>query len=304
MKEFKKLTSVIGILGVVILMMGVMAGCQKGEITDDGNVEVESASYETLSESNAEKFAYSDLVVNKLKMGMTEADVKAILGEPANYYDSKEVISSTSKGDESQKVNQKETQKVTQKATQAQTQKVTQAQTQTSSKVSADEIMDERIYAYNDLSLVFMPVEGSYRLCAAASASDTDIFARGIRVGDTKDRILELFYRDRNCLNNNLMTEDKETIIGKYLYGNNTMDDLEAKKISDKLQYGIINFNGYPTFEAADSYMIEFTYFEMPYKGQYANYNDDFAQMAFDIDSHGKITGIRWYYYPETNAQN
>lgn len=30
-----------------------------------------------------------------------------------------------------------------------------------------------------------------------------------------------------------------------------------------------------------------------------ASVDDDFAQIAFDIDNNGVITAIRWYYYPQ-----
>ena len=48
-----------------------------------------------------------------------------------------------------------------------------------------------------------------------------------------------------------------------------------------------------------DSYIIEFTYFAPDYKNGTASVDDDFAQIAFDIDNNGVITAIRWYYYPQ-----
>lgn len=296
MKKMRQLTFVFGLLGVVIATTSLAVACKKEEGVVDGYIEEESSVYETLGVSTAEKFSYGDLVVNKLKMGMTEAQVIDLLGEPANYYDSKEVWSSTTQAA------QKETQKETQKATQKETQKATQVQTQEDTKTNADEILDEKVYAYNDLSLIFIPINGTYKLCAAASVGDDDIFSRGIKVGDSKDKVFELFYRDSNCLNNNVMTEDNATIIGKYLYGNFTLDNLGTLKTADKIQYGVINYNGYSSLEEAQSYIIEFTYFEPPYKEQNATVNDDFAQIAFDIDQKGIITGIRWYYYPEIST--
>lgn len=296
MKKVRQWTFVFGLLGVVIATTSLAVACKKDDGDIDGYIEEESSIYETLEVSTAQKFSYADLVVNKLKMGMTEAQVIELLGEPANYYDSKEVWSSTTQAA------QKETQKENQKQTEKEMQKVTQVQTQVETETNADEILDEKVYAYNDLSLIFIPIDGTYKLCAAASLGDDDIFSRGIKVGDNKDKIIELFYRDRDCLNNNVMTEDNATIIGKYLYGNFTLDNLGKIKIADKIQYGVINYNGYSSLEEAQSYIIEFTYFEPPYKEQNATFNDDFAQIAFDIDQKGIITGIRWYYYPETNT--
>lgn len=285
MKKIKQLTFFLHVLGVITVVTIFMTACNSNQVIVDEDSEEPSSVYETLNQSSSEKFSYNDLVVNKLKMGMTEAQVKEVLGEPANFYDSKEVWSTTTQA----------AQKETQKATIKETQSVTQ--TATSSK--SDEVMDEKVYGYNDLSLIFLPVDGTYKLCAAASVGDKDIFARGIKVGDSKDKIFDLYYRDADCMNNNLMTSDKATIIGKYLYGNFTIDDLDSVKANDKIQYGVLNYNGYSSYENAQSYIIEFTDFELPYKNQIASYNDDFAQLAFDIDNKGIITGIRWYYYPE-----
>ena len=293
MKKNRQWKFVYGLLGVIIATTSLTVACNSEKVVVDGYIEDESSTYETLGVSTAQMFSYDDLKVDKLKLGMTEEQVKALLGEPANYYDSKEILPSTTQA----------TQKATQNQTQVETQKATQVQKQIETGANSDEILDERVYAYNDLTLIFMPIEGIYKLCAAASLGDDDLFSRGIKVGDSKDKIFELYYRDSNCLNNNLMTEDNATIIGKYLYGNFTLDKLETEKVTDKIQYGIINYNGYSSFEDAKSYIIEFTYFEPPYKEQNASYNDDFAQIAFDIDEKGIITGIRWYYYPENNDE-
>lgn len=45
--------------------------------------------------------------------------------------------------------------------------------------------------------------------------------------------------------------------------------------------------------------MLRWTYFEPPYKNGTATVDDDFAQIAFDVDQNRKITAIRWYYYPQ-----
>ena len=77
-----------------------------------------------------------------------------------------------------------------------------------------------------------------------------------------------------------------------YSYCNhNIIIDVDCEKV--------INYNGYTSLETAESYIVEFTYFKAPYKEEYATYNDAFAQMYFDMDNNGKITSIRWYYYPQ-----
>lgn len=166
-------------------------------------------------------------------------------------------------------------------------------------KASAAGEIVERVYSYNELTLIFSEMGGQYLLTAAASVGDKDIFSRGLKVGDSVQDILAVYYRDANCYNNTYYSADKTTKLGKYLYGSYTMESLDTIKTAEKVEYGIINFNGYASMETAASYIIEMTYFEPPYKNTTASLSDDFAQIAFDIDDQGKITAIRWYYYPE-----
>lgn len=166
-------------------------------------------------------------------------------------------------------------------------------------KSVAENMLAEKVYSYNDLTLIFTKEKDDYLLTAAASTSDQDIFSRGIKVGDNLDTLLNLYYRDADCMNNYWYSEDKTAVLGKYLYGDYTMDDLEKIKSTDQVSYGVINFNGETSMETAQTYIAEFTCFQPPYSGTYATVNDDFAQMAFDIDNNGVITAIRWYYYPE-----
>ncbi len=168
-----------------------------------------------------------------------------------------------------------------------------------SEKQNANNILQEKVYSYNDLTLIFSEIDGEYKLTAAASVSNQDVFARGLKVGDNVDKVYDLYYRDQNCMNNEYYSEDKTTALGKMLYGNFTIDALDTVKATNKIEYGVINYNGYSSMEVADSYTIEFTYFEPPYKGDYAQIDDDFAQLSVDVDKSGTITGIRWYYYPE-----
>ena len=113
------------------------------------------------------------------------------------------------------------------------------------------------------------------------------------------DSILRVYYRDTNYKNNYCKTPDKTAVLGKYLYGDFTIDDLDKVNTKDAISYGLINYNGYDSEESAENYIIEFTYFSPDYMSGVATVNDDFAQIAFDIDDSGIITAIRWYYYPE-----
>lgn len=170
---------------------------------------------------------------------------------------------------------------------------------ETSETAITDAPLKEKVYSYNDLTLVFTQIDTEYRLTAAATTDDGDVFSRGLSVGDTFDDILKAYYRDENYQNNYYFSEDKTTVLGKFLYGNYTIDSLESAKIKTDIEYGLVNYNGYTSLETAESYIVEFTYFKAPYKGEYATVNDAFAQIDFDVDYEGKITSIRWYYYPQ-----
>ncbi|MDD3240338.1 MAG: hypothetical protein PHW47_09705 [Lachnospira sp.] len=259
----KKNRTKIGILLITALLSVTFAGCGKkpeAVITSDGEDLTEaSTEYPTLEVSKAEKFTYEDLVVGSLKYMMTEDTVKEMLGAPVSSFESSE----------------------------------------TTENSTSQQQYAEHVLSYNDMTLIFMPFDGVYKLTAAASVSSKDAFARGIKVGDKLEDIQKLFYRDTNCMNNIYMTEDKSTELGRFLYGNFTMDDLETVNTKESISYGLINYSGFSSLESAETYIVEFTYFDGTYKNGTASIHDDFAQLAFDMDNSGVITGIRWYFYPE-----
>ena len=111
--------------------------------------------------------------------------------------------------------------------------------------------------------------------------------------------ILNSYYRDEDCMNNPYMSADRTIIYGKFLYGSFTMDSFDSIKYKNKVQYGIINFNGNQDLESASNYMVEFTYFEPPYIEETVSVYDDYAQILFEMDNSNKITSISWKYYPE-----
>ena len=154
------------------------------------------------------------------------------------------------------------------------------------STAAQTEVVKEKIYSYNELTLIFSEIKGKYVLTAAASVGENDTFSRGLKVGDSVDKIYDGYYRDADYM----------------LYGSFTMDALENVKTKDKVEYGVINYNGASSLETAETYIVEFTYFEPPYQSGIAAVTDDFAQIAFDIDDKGIITAIRWYYYPEEES--
>ena len=264
---FKKSAGVV-LSMAVLLGMSSCGGRVEAVITDESEDITSYQEYPTVEVSKAEKFKYSDLTVNSLRYMMNESDVKNIYGNPVSEYESTEKES------------------------------------------NADALYVEKVCSYNDLTLIFVKFDdegktagknqaGTYKLTAAASVSDNDVFARGLKVGMSVDSILSVYYRDTNYKNNYCKTPDKTAVLGKYLYGDFTIDDLDKVNTKDAISYGLINYNGYDSEESAENYITEFIYFSPDYMSGVATVNDDFAQIAFDIDDSGIITAIRWYYYPE-----
>lgn len=270
MKKLSAFKQSAGIVLSIAVLFGLSSckGHVEAVITDNSEDITIYQEYPTVEASKSEKFKYSDLTVNSLKYMMKESDVKNIYGTPVSEYESTEKES------------------------------------------NADALYVEKVCSYNDLTLIFVKFDdngrtagknqsGTYRLTAAASISDKDTFARGLKVGMSVDSILSVYYRDTDYKNRYCKTTDGTAILGKYLYGDFTMDDLDKVNTKDAIAYGLINFNGYDSDESAESYIIEFTYFSPDYKSGVATVDDDFAQIAFDIDNNGIITAIRWYFYPE-----
>ena len=167
----------------------------------------------------------------------------------------------------------------------------------------------EKIYSYNEMSIGFEKLDdnnkhsssGVYKVTQAASIGSDDKFSRNMRVGQSVDDILKMYYRDADYQNHLYMSEDKTLTYGKLLYGDFTIAELDKVNTKEAVAYGLVNYNGYSNLETADSYNIEFTYVDGKYKGDRATVDDDFATLNFEIDNNGKITAISWFYYPEQN---
>ena len=130
--------------------MAVLLGRVEAVITDESEDITSYQEYPTVEVSKAEKFKYSDLTVNSLRYMMNESDVKNIYGNPVSEYESTEKES------------------------------------------NADALYVEKVCSYNDLTLIFVKFDdegktagknqaGTYKLTAAASVSDNDVFARGLK---------------------------------------------------------------------------------------------------------------------------
>lgn len=266
MIKFKLVYLKSALIGAVLCLAAAMTvGCRKKEavITDNGQDIVQPVKqYESLEASDAKKFGQSDLTIGNLKCFDTEDQVVAYYGEP------KKVVA-------------------------------LESGVMDETKSGSSDNMQDKAYIYQDKTMTFSYIDGVYKLTSVESRSSADIFSRGLSVGMTFDDILSVYYRDADCMNNTYYSEDKTVMLGKYLYGNYTLDTLSSVKPSGKVEYGVIIFNGFATLEEADNYIVEMTYFEPPYKNGTASVEDDFLQIAFDIDKSGKITSVRWYYYPE-----
>lgn len=167
----------------------------------------------------------------------------------------------------------------------------------------------KKIYSYNEMSIGFQKLNnnnkpdwnGTYKVVQAASIGNNDVFSRDLRVGDSTEDILKCYYRDTDYQDNLYTSEDKSVEYGKFLYGDSTISDLNKTEKTDTFAYGLINYKGYSSMETAESYNIEFTYFDGKYKSDKATIYDDYATLDFEIDNNGKITAVSWVYNPERN---
>ncbi len=258
------------VLGMVTALFFSLAGCgskKEAVIVDNNDETTAQDQKETLAVSNEAKFSYDDLCVGRVKYLMTEQDVKGILGEPDKVESSDD--------------------------------KSSQKQDNSDDDEQSLQNIDEKLYSYKNLTLIFSKIDNEYKLTSASSADSGETFSRDIRVGDDADKILSKYFREQNCMNDYYYSDDQTALMGNMLYGNFTIDDLDKVKTDGKVEYGVINYNGYDSLDTAESYIIEFTYSEPPYINGTATTDDNFAQIAFDIDSNKKITSIRWYYYPK-----
>lgn len=162
---------------------------------------------------------------------------------------------------------------------------------------------EEHTYIYNGADgkktkFIFMRIDGQLTLCGVESDDTARVFTRGLKVGESKDKVRDTFYRDADSLNHNLMSDDNATVLGKFLYGTTTIDRLEEKQVKETLEYAIINYNGRDAMED-EGVILEYFSMPAPFLGETAGYNDDYAQIFFYVGADNTIQKICWYYYPE-----
>ena len=204
---------ITGIAAIISIMAGTTACGNRTEavITDDNEDITSYKEYATVEESKASKFQYTDLTINSLKYMMTEEAVKNIYGTPVSEYES------------------------TEKDTNAEAEYL------------------EKVCSYNDLTLIFVKFtddgrtagkneNGTYKLTAAASVSDKDVFSRGLKVGMSVDSILSVYYRDQDYKNKYIVIVGLFVIITSILYfGLKIYNHYNDTKNNDKAVEAVLN---------------------------------------------------------------
>ncbi len=154
----------------------------------------------------------------------------------------------------------------------------------------------EKIYKYDELSLSFLKHDDNMLLSGVETLSSSYTFTRGLKVGDSKDKVINSFYNDN---------EYREAFSrGQYLYGTYTSNDYEKVKETGKVENAYINKFNYDPDKENSHYMIEYNYLEPPYQMEYATELDRRGLLIFDVNSDDIVERIRWNYYPSRSNPN
>lgn len=203
-------------------------------------------------------FSYNDLIVDNLKYGLSQEQVRQIMGTPD------EIIDST---------------------------------------VSTDIYGKSITYKYGDLHLAFYNHDGEMLLSRVSTESPNYTFARGLKVGDTKDNVIASFYRENHSEYSlrDIVSSSSGESFGKYLYGY-TLEDATINPVNENsnIAYGFINYYGYNQDDPTSDYMIIYEYAEPPYMLPSDDPYNVNSSLIFDMNSDDIVTGIRWYYKPKT----
>ena len=125
------------------------------------------------------------------------------------------------------------------------------------------------------------------------SSTSKDFSFKNIKIGDSKDKVLNSFYKEENTA---YAYSADEQIIGTYIYGNFNINNLETVKTKDAIFYAY-QTNKYidGNFSSNDSndYYLIYVYMCPPYKGEYASSNDSCSTLTFGVKN-DLITSISW----------
>lgn len=157
----------------------------------------------------------------------------------------------------------------------------------------------EKTLFYDQMTATLTKLNGNFVLTGIRVTGGNWKVARELKVGGKKEDILKVFYRDEQCLNNNVMSIDNETIVGKFLYGDFTLETLDKYSGKGPVEYGIINYSGYADMENAETLTFQYVYMDSNFIGKKPSENDDFGQLNVEVDKNDNIVEISWYYYEE-----
>lgn len=118
-------------------------------------------------------------------------------------------------------------------------------------------------------------------------ANSSDYNFKGISVGDDASKVIETFYSE-NLEDDNYVYSADEKIIGKYIYGNFNVYNLDTVNTKEAIFYA------YETsLNANDNYIIKYVYMCPPYVNKYASLEDTATCLTFVI-SNNKVSSISW----------
>ncbi len=110
---------------------------------------------------------------------------------------------------------------------------------------------------------------------------------KGISIGDDTSKVLETFYTE-NLEDDNYVYSSDEKIIGKYIYGNFNVYNLDTIKTKEAILYAYETSSN-----SGDSYIIRYVYMCPPYKNTYASMEDTATYLTFVI-SNNTVSSISW----------
>ena len=159
------------------------------------------------------------------------------------------------------------------------------------------------VYIYDGLSLTFYEHDGNMLLSGAGASSSKYTFARGLKVGDSREKVINSFYKDSDDeseLREFLIEKTPASPDMKYLYGNGIGENIvDSIKTTGKVQYAYTWAN-YNQATLKYEYQIHYAYSEPPYKSIYADDNMDVnGNLIFYLDSDNIVTDIRWEFNPK-----
>ncbi len=111
---------------------------------------------------------------------------------------------------------------------------------------------------------------------------------KGISIGDDVNKVTEIFYKESSTDEDNYAYSSEEKIIGKYIYGNFNIYNLNTVKTKEAIFYA------YETsLKSENSYIIRYVYMCPPYINGYASIEDNATILTFEIENN-MVSKISW----------